>query len=305
MKKILILIINILILEFPLKSQVAENIYAATTIPKELLNNSHSVVRKYDLSYELQNTVSAVETEHKIITILDDKGEKYTEPIFFYDRFNDIEDIEAAIYDTNGKLVKKMKKKDIDDLKPYAEGIDDNRYKKINFPHQNYPYTIEYKVTTKSKATFFFPRWIPQQDGQQSIQNATFNITVPASYKLRYKEFNLPQKGHIENNKYSWYLNNIKSFISEPYAPSDSKNLPYVMTSPTTFEIDGYKGDMSTWQGLGEFMNTLGQGRQILSDEKKTFLKDLKKNVVMTIAKSIKYMNTYKIRLAIIPFSWV
>jgi transglutaminase-like putative cysteine protease len=41
-------------------------------------------------------------------------------------------------------------------------------------------------------------------------------------------------------------------------------SVPGVWTAPATFEMDGYKGDFSSWQKVGEFDNLLNKGRETL-----------------------------------------
>ncbi|NJN33791.1 MAG: DUF3857 domain-containing protein [Saprospiraceae bacterium] len=86
-------------------AQVSENSYAVSTIPTELLTNANAVVRRHDVNFLIKNIGEAVETEHRVITILNEKGKHYGEADFAYDKFNEIDDIEAAIFDGSGKLV--------------------------------------------------------------------------------------------------------------------------------------------------------------------------------------------------------
>ena len=108
MKKICF-IFALLQIGLTLKAQVVENIYSAYAIPKELLKDANAVVRRYDVSFEVNGTNSATEKEHKIVTILNEKGKRHAEPYFFYDKLSSIEDIEANFYDSNGKLIRKLK----------------------------------------------------------------------------------------------------------------------------------------------------------------------------------------------------
>ena len=266
MKKILFTVLTVSMLCTYTRAQVLENIYSAYAIPKELLTNStNAVVRKFDLSYEVKDLTQAIEKEHKIVTILNEKGKGHGEPYFRYDKFNIIEDIEANFYDANGKLVRKLKKKDIKDVKAFEEGIDDSRYKQIEFPHLPYPYTVEYTVETRSKQTMFYPQWLPQTDNNDAVENATLTITMPEGSSLRYKELNLQHKVEKTGNTYKWYLDKVKSFRIEPFTPGMIKYLPRVILAPKDFEMSGYKGQMDSWKSLGLFQNNLNKDRQELT----------------------------------------
>ena len=160
MKKTII-ILSISLFFNNLYAQVKENIYAAGSIPEELLKDAHAVVRQYNMSFTVKDMGTAIEKEHKIITILNEKGKHNAEVYLGYDKLTEIDDIEAAIFDAAGKLVRNMKKKDIYDFKPYTEDVSDSRVKRIDFPHLPYPYTIEYTVTTINKRLLFYPNWHP------------------------------------------------------------------------------------------------------------------------------------------------
>ena len=265
MKKIIALI-GMALFSTVVSAQINPNIYSANAIPKELLTpTTNAVIRKLEVSYELSDKGTSVEKEHKIVTILNERGKRHGEAYFGYDKFNSIEDIEATFYDANGKLVRKLKNKDIKDVKPFQEGIDDGRYKILEFPHLPYPYTVEYTVETRSKQTMFYPNWYPQTDNNDAVENATFTVTMPQGVPLRYKEINLNYGVEKVANTYKWTLHNVKSFREEPFSADILKYLPHVVTAPNEFEIGGYKGKMESWEGLGMFINTLNKGRQDLN----------------------------------------
>jgi hypothetical protein len=52
-----------------------------------------------------------------------------------------------------------------------------------------------------------------------------------------------------------------------------------VIVAPTDFEIQGYKGNMSSWENFGMFINTLLQGRDALPDAIKQTVHELTDNI--------------------------
>ncbi len=276
MKKSFLTLLSLLLI-LQIKAQITDlNPYAAHKIPLDLRKNAHAIVRQYDILFDIKNKGEATETEHKVITLLDEKAAKYTEPVFGYDKFHDIEDIEANVYDATGKLIRKMKKKDIDDFKYYDEGIDDGRYKKIVFPRLVFPYTIEYKVVTKYKALFHCPVFAPQSHLNEAVENASFVTTVSPDIQLLYKEINVPEKVSQKGNTYSWSIKNLKAIIDEPFTPSVSEPFPLVLITSKEFSIDGYTGNADSWSNLGKFQAELNKGRSELPSN---VVKDLKQLV--------------------------
>ena len=291
MKKCLLTLI-LLLLILQTQAQIADiNPYAAHKIPTELRENAHAIVRQYDILFDIKNKGEATETEHKVVTLLDEKAAAYSEPVFSYDKFHDIEDIEANVYDATGKLIRKMKKKDIDDFKFFEEGIDDGRYKKIVFPRLAFPYTVEYKVVTKYKALFHCPVFAPQKYVNEAVENASFFTTVPPDVQLLYKEINLAGKVFQNGNTYNWSIKNLKAIVAEPFIPSVSEPFPLVLITPKEFSIDGYTGKADTWLNLGKFQTELNKGRSELPP---TVVNDLKKLVADCTDDYCKIERIYK-----------
>ena len=99
MKKNLFTLISTLFV-LQTQAQIAEiNPLSASRIPADLKKNAHAVVRQYDLTFEVKNKGEAIETEHRVVTLLDEKAAHYSEPLFAYDKIREIDDIEATVYD--------------------------------------------------------------------------------------------------------------------------------------------------------------------------------------------------------------
>src|SRR5690606_9604907 len=100
--------------------------------------------------------------------------------------------VDGFLYDEDGKLLRKIKKKDLEDLSGVSGGtlMDDNRYKRHNFYHKSYPYTIEYDIEIKNKSTLFFPSWSPQGGESLSVEKSSISIISSTDYTVRYKAFN-------------------------------------------------------------------------------------------------------------------
>jgi Domain of Unknown Function with PDB structure (DUF3857) len=277
MKKTFLTLFSALCL-LSLKAQIADvNPFAAQKIPAELKKNAHAVVRQYELSFEVKNKGEAIETEHKVVTLLDEKAAKYSEPVFWYDKIRQIEDIEASVYDGAGKLIRKMKKKDIDDFKPFDDGVDDNRAKRITFPRLPFPYTIEYQVVTKHKGLLHYPVWRPQEQLHEAVERAVFNITKSADVQLRFKEMNLPKGAKLQNgDTYRWYVENLNAVVDEPFTPSVSEPFPQVLVAPDVFTVEGFSGRLDSWQNFGKFQAELNKGR---SELPQTVINELRKLV--------------------------
>ena len=161
--------------------------------------------------------------------------------------------------------------------------MSDVRYKENEFYSAEYPYTVEYEEEDDYNGTQGFPTWMPQRSPLMSVQNSKFTIIAPAMYTIRYKQLNfkeepvITQKGELKT--YVWEVKNIAAKKHEVSAPSFTEITPTMFFAPSKFEVQGYSGDMSTWEGYGKFMYQLIKGRDVLPDEIKKKVHELTDNL--------------------------
>jgi Domain of Unknown Function with PDB structure (DUF3857)/Transglutaminase-like superfamily len=271
---------------------IAQKPFATSNIPANLLENADKVIRLDETIFELKSLEMAIETEHKVITILNEKAaENELEQVFQYDNLNKIEDIKAAYYDSNGELVKRLKKKDIEDrMMPRQLFVDDSRYKIIHFPRLSFPFTIEFTVVTVRKNLMFYTRFSPQYRPRTSVEDARFTvITAEKSAKVRVLEQNIA-KNVRDGDKLTWHFHHLRAVKSEDFMPDDGYKWPMVLTAPSKFIIDGRAGDQSTWLDYGKFMYELNQTQTKLPPE---FEQEVKKIVADCASDSCKIARLY------------
>ena len=267
MKKVL-LFLTVLFLYFNVFA--GDGDYAVSKIAPALLKNADAVVRLEDISFEIKSTHETYERTHLVITILNENGDKWADFVEGYDKLQEFITADGALYDATGKLLKRMKNKDLQDVSGVSEIslIDDNRLKVHNFYYKVYPYTIEYEWVTKYKYTLFFPVWMPQGSEKLSVELSRITIVSSPDYKFRYKVFNYNGEPVIatENNRtYStWTAKDLPAIKKEIYSPDWYEQVTCVYFGPTDFEVNNYKGNMATWQDFGKFIYTLKQGRDVL-----------------------------------------
>lgn len=249
----------------------AQEHYSVASIPPLLLQKASSVVRKYDLKFEILNKGEGIETEHKVITLLNEQAADELEQVFWYDQIQKIEHIEGSVYDASGKLIRKIKKKDIEDRKPFQQFfVNDSRAKILQFPRLSFPFTVEYTVVTKLDGLMFYPIFEPQENASQAVERATFEIISPEELKVRFKEFEvLPGQ---KTGPLRWEFTQLPAFEPEPFLPVGYAGLPRVLSAPTLFRIEGYDGDMSSWDSYGQFISKLNAEKTKLPPETVTKL---------------------------------
>lgn len=275
MKKLIIFSLLSVCINLPLYADNGDPDYAVSKIPAKLLKNANAVLRLEETRFEIKSTTETKLIQHYVITVLNEKGEDWAEYNEHYSKMREITSIEGILYDANGKQLKKIKKKDTEDLSAVSEGslMDDGRLRKHSFYYRPYPYTIEYTTEIEDKSTLFFPTWIPQGGEGLSVEKSSAVIIAPASYQVRYKAFNYvgePVATQEKNDKVlTWTAKDIPAIVHEPFSPQWQELVTMVIFGPTDFQMDDYKGNMVNWQEFGKFVYSLKKGRDQLPENVK------------------------------------
>ncbi|MFC0771708.1 DUF3857 domain-containing protein [Terrimonas alba] len=273
--------------------------YAVSKIAPALLKNANAVLRFEEIRFEVISTKQTKFRNHYVITILNEKGDRWAGFSEYYDKHREVSSVEGILYDASGKQLKRIKKKDLMDLSGVSDGtlIDDNRVKQHNFYYKAYPYTIEYDIEIENKSTLFFPMWSPQGGEGLSVENSSVSMISPADYNIRFKSFNYtgaPAVTQEKNNKVmTWSAKNMAAVINEPYSPLWHEMTTVVVFGPTDFQMEDYKGNMKNWQDFGKFVYSLKQGRDQLPDNVKQAVHGIAdgiRNPREKIAKLYEYM---------------
>ena len=246
--------------------------YAASKIAPEMRKNADAVIRLKETRFEFVSTKDVVETEHWVITVLNENGDDWAAFAGYSDKLQQISSVEGYLYDANGKQLKKIKTKDLQDFSGTgpSELADDSRFKIQSFYYRSYPYTVEYIAETRINHSMFFPKWVPQDHEKLSIEHAEFSVVCPADYQFRYKSLNYAGDPVVTMQKNSrittWAVNNQAAILREPYGPRWEEVATTVFTAPTDFQMGDYKGNMSDWSAFGKFTYALKSGRDQLPD---------------------------------------
>lgn len=255
--------------------------FPVNTIPETLLKKADFVKRLDETTLTIKNAGRAVYHRHYAYTILNEAGSDFAGMAVGYDRFHIINDISGALYAADGKKIKSIRKKDIQDISGTdgATLITDARYKVYDFYCKDYPYTVEYDIEFEMNGIFSFPEWMPQSGPRVAVENSKLIFEVPDNYKLRYKMFRYTGAPEIKKEKntsrYVWQVTNSAAKASESYAPEWNQQVTRVLTAPADFEIGGYKGNMDSWQNFGKFIVSLYAGKDVLPEAVKAKVLDL------------------------------
>ncbi len=271
----------------------AQSEYQAGVLASTLKENAHAIVRRHETTFTVKSVGEADLRIHTVVTVLDEQGDDQAKKVVGYDKLSRVTNLEGALYDTAGKLIKKLKKADIDDSSTYSDYnlFDDQRIKTASFPKQpTYPYTVEFLVETTERNLMFYPTWVPQNEEHLAVEQASYTVNMPSGLALRYKEMNLPMPGVSGalpdgGKTYSWKISNQPALEFEPLSPPAQEQLPVVYTAPAAFYVQNYKGQITSWNDVGRFYHSLNDGRDRIPDDLRQRLLNLTKNEITTLGK--------------------
>jgi hypothetical protein len=85
---------------FPAVNVLAgEGEYAVSRISPALLKNANAVVRFEQIRFEISNTKNATLMNHYVVTILNENGDEWANFEEYYNKFREVESVEAVLYD--------------------------------------------------------------------------------------------------------------------------------------------------------------------------------------------------------------
>jgi hypothetical protein len=259
--------------------------YEGVLIPDSLKKNADVVKRYEEKIIEIKSIGKAVEKERHVYTVLNEDAERFGSYTSFYNKFISIDNISCTLYDALGKKIKHIKKSDMDD-RSYFDGfslMNDARYKTTDFYCRNYPYTVEYEEEDDENGIISFDSWFPASSPGMSVEYSKYVIIAPKDYVVRYKPINCSIEPVITESKdtktYTWEIKNLCAKHTEYLSPSWSAIAPHVLIGPSDFEVEGYKGNMESWNNYGKFIHDLEKGRDVLPADIKRKVHELTDNL--------------------------
>ena len=272
MMKYLMLILSLLSFERVLAQDLN-----VKNIPDSLRRRAHSVKRLEEYVIDIKSPGKDRVYERHVYTIMNGNASHLAKYRAYYTQLMRINTVTGVLYNSSGKELKRLKKKDWQDMSVY-DGMSiasDIRIKENEFSYNEYPFTVEFEEEDEIDGLINIPSWFPVSGHAMSVENSKYTIIAPANYEIRFRAFKFPEPPQITEKDgkkiYSWEIRNIAAIRQEAHAPDLFELVPSVQFAPSDIEVEGYKGNMSTWADYGKFMNQLLIGKDELpADIKKT-----------------------------------
>ena len=243
--------------------------------------NANSIVRLDQTEFELLSKSNGNEKRTRIITVSHKEGREDAAFILHCDQFREMKQFAGELYGASGDLIRKFKKSDLIRTE-YFEGLASDNYAYIlEIPANiNLPYTVRYEWEVKHKNGLIgFPMFYPLQEYNQSVDTATYQITMAPGEELNYQEVNcklIPTELPAKKGKtYLFATGSIAAIEHEPLGLSLNGMVPHIYFKPTEFIFDGTQGDLSNWNSFGKWQANLLEQRDQLPDKAKQKVREL------------------------------
>jgi hypothetical protein len=186
--------------------------YNLALIPDSIKKNAEVIVQFENKTFTIQDIDQASLYVRKIYTIVNEDGKNELDFVVSTSKFKSLTDAELKVYDANGKLISRHKKKEMI-TQAMGEGLVDDGYVTFySVNASNFPVTIELEYELKFKGTLMYPSYDILVPGRGVIQS-TFTAKVPVNLDLRYKAKNskltpvVKDDGKIKT--YIWEVKNM------------------------------------------------------------------------------------------------
>ncbi|TWR31583.1 DUF3857 domain-containing protein [Mucilaginibacter pallidiroseus] len=268
-------------------SAVAQQNYAVSSVPKDLLPYASSVIRNEEVTYKVLDLDNVVYHLKKAVTVFNKNGDDAAQIDIGYDKRTSVKYVRGFVFNEFGQQTNKFTLKEFKDYAAISNSslFEDNRIKHYEPVNAGYPYTVEYEYEVSYRESINLRSWLPVESVNQAVEKSSFTLIHKPDLTIRYKQINLAEKPVIITDDKgfkltTWQINDSKALKDEPYSPNWREYLPRLLLAPNEFLYGNIRGGFSDWNGMGRFVNTkLLAGRDRISPETTSAIKALTENI--------------------------
>lgn len=291
-------VLTLLVFLFSSSFSIAQeaSVYSAYTISSNLKDHANTVVRYNDIAINIESFDKIVYTNTRVVTILNKAGNTKTGTTVHYDENINIKKLEARIFNASGAEIKKIKKKDFEDISAVPGGTlySDSRVKYLKYTPTTYPYTVHFIAEVEYETTAYLSGWSPVEGFYISTEQSSYKVTNNSDVALKVLTKNLEPYEITTHGKYHYSVKNIKALQPEAYGPRFSTYTPMVKVALKSFVMNGVEGVNNDWNDFGAWIdNSLLNGTEELPDAIKKDIQNLTAGVTSNVDKArlvYKYM---------------
>ncbi|MBU0558324.1 MAG: DUF3857 domain-containing protein [Bacteroidetes bacterium] len=254
--------------------------YNVSNIPVGLRNKAGTVVRKKIIQFEIVNDNTAILKETRAVTIFRKDDINHGQLILWYDKFREVEELEGTIYNSKGEEIRELENREIYDYSAFGEYnlYDDARVKLAELYHNIFPYTVEFKYEVTYDGFLNWPTWVSQET-IAPVELSSFKVILKNEQELRYwcnKDSVSPVISYSEDGKvFTWEANNLAELEKDAVNEDLEEVSTVVRIAPSKFELEGYSGDMYSWEKFGLWFYNLSEEKAALHESAHNKIKSI------------------------------
>lgn len=267
-----------------------------------------NVVVENDSTYVESSLTAATISYHRVIYIPDRKREDVISWTSTLDKTEKLKSFSATFTDADGKVIKKLKKGELQ-MTELSHGLgDDNDTYYMNYTPASYPIKVTYDWTIENhNGVIAFPMLCPINGYDEEVRHATYTIKCMGDARCRYKAVNCEDLLSASNTSSQGQLtiqqqpdgtikaifNHLPAIKQESYSLPFLQRVPRIYFVPKHFSYYGTQGKLDTWQNFGLWQYDLLKGRDELPANTKAKVHELTDKQSSTkekIAKLYQYL---------------
>jgi len=248
--------------------------YDVAKIPQQLLLDGGAVIRVNEMTFEIKDYKSAQLIVKYAVTIFNNDQQHFGTLKLWYDNFRSVDELDGAIYNSKGNLVRELTDDDIMDFSDFDgySVYSDNRVKLAELYESDFPYTVEYIYELEYNGYLTWPTWYSRKS-LDPVESSTFSVITPGDYNLRYwcNVDSIKPVVQISGDEklYFWKEENLPKLSYDAVGEDVEEIALVVRIAPSEFEIDGHHGNMDSWESFGSWFYNLSREKDKLPESVK------------------------------------
>src|SRR5690554_1681106 len=244
-----------LLLSFSAFSQID---YTISSIPLALLENANSVVLDEVVDVDATNIRNMKTTTRRVVAVLNKLGVGDARTYAYYNGNSRVRKIEAKVYDAQGNLHKRYRKRDFLDVSRSGGNMyADSRLVYLDYTPTFYPYIMVFESEVESGDSGLLSSHWFVRGYAESLLNFEKNIRFSENNKIRYKAKNLDGYNVTiaeSPNALNIKATHIPALRYEEHSPSWAEILPHVLLSFNKFQLKNVMASVDSWENFGTWM---------------------------------------------------
>ena len=223
-----------------------------------MLMNANAVIREHNIIIEVKEIDKVEISTTRVVTVLNEAGEKYIDAYQNFDEGLSILDQEAIIFNHKGEEIEKIKGRDFTVQSNFQDFVlfSDNKVSYLDYTPRKYPYTVKYTSRIRRGNTVFLPDWRPLEGYSVSVQKSSYKLVNDPQIPIRFTERNLDSLEILSENtsfELSYQASNIAAKSYEKYSPDFDSSAPKLIVALKKYALEGIAGEADNWEDFGKW----------------------------------------------------